>query len=206
VRICLQVKGVPYRRVAPSLGEVLRDVPVPRLVLAEGAEVLAEAIAEQLEARWPTPALVPDDADARAYCDLLEGWADAALGGAVRRLVWGPEDSRARLAPATANEVTGGPLRAQVTAELVRRAAALACTREQARARLHAHVGVLDVMLGDRPYLLGRMPTRADLATIAQLDCARRSGNDVSFAAWPAVAAWLARLYAIPAVGTALGA
>lgn len=206
VRICLQVKGVPYRRVAPSVGDVLRDVRVPRLVLDEGTVVVAEAIVEHLDARWPTPALVPAEPDARAYCDLLEGWADAALGGAVRRLVWGPEDSRARMARMTASEITGGPLNALVAAVLVRRAGALACTREQARDLLQAHVRVLDVMLGDRPFLLGRIPTRADLAVIAQLACARRSGDDVSFAEWPAVSTWLDRLRAIPAIGTALGA
>jgi glutathione S-transferase len=62
------------------------------------------------------------------------------------------------------------------------------------------------VLLGDRPFLVGRMLTRADLAAYAQLACARRSGDDVSFDAWPAVSAWLERLDAVPAIGTALRA
>jgi glutathione S-transferase len=206
VRICLQVKGVPYRRIAPSVREVLRDAPLPRLVLGEAMVVGGDAIAHQIDVQWPTPALVPTETDARAYCDLLEGWADAALGGAVRRFVWGPEASRVRAARATASEVTGGPLTSLVAAVLARRAAAVACSPERASEGLRAHVQVLDVMLGDRPFLVGRMPTRADLAAYAQLACARRSSDDVSFDAWPAVSAWLARLDDTPAIGTALRA
>ena len=206
VRICLQVKGVPYRRVTPSVGEMLRDVPVPRLVLDEGRILCGEAIARTLDVQWPTPALVPAEVDAGAYCDLLEGWADAALAGAVRRFVWGPEASRLRMARLTASEVTAGPLVSLVAAVLARRALPLACTPEEATDTLHRHVRVLDVMLGDRPFLLGRVPTRADLAAVAQLACARRAGEDVSFDEWPAVAAWLERLDDMPVVGTALRA
>ena len=132
VRICLQVKGVSYRRVAPSIGDVLRDVPAPRLVVDGRPLVRADRILRQLDVLWPEPALVPSEADVRAYSDLLEGWADAALGAVVRRLTWGPEDARTRMARATAREVTGGPLASMVAMVLARRAAALACTAAEA--------------------------------------------------------------------------
>jgi glutathione S-transferase len=206
VRICLQVKGVPYRRVAPSLGDVLRAADVPRLVLDDGSVVAADAIVPRLDVEWPAPPLVPADAEARAYSDVLEGWADAALGRAVRRLAWGPEDARARLARTTAREVTAGPLAALVAALLARRAAPLACTREEAWRSLREHVDVLEVMLGERPFLVGRIPTRADFAAAAQLMGALRTAADVRFDDWPAVSAWLDRLDALPVIGTALRA
>ena len=189
VRICLQVKGVPYRRIAPSVRELLRDVPVPRLVLDGRPAIRADLIVRQLDVLWPTPALVPVEADLRAYSDLLEGWADAALGAAVRRLAWGPEPARARMARAMAREVTKGPLARMVAAVLARRAAALACTAAEARDALKDHVRVLEMMLGDRPFLLGRAPTRADFAAVAQLACVRRVAEDLSFESWSAVSA-----------------
>jgi glutathione S-transferase len=203
VRICLQVKGVPYRRTPPSIGDVLRDAPVPRLQLGERTLSSCETIVRQLDVLWPDPALVPSNGEARAYSDLLEGWADAALGQAVRRLAWGADDRRDRTALATASEVTAGPLKSLLARVLVRRAARLACTPDAARQMLCEHVRVLDVMLGDRPYLLGRAPTRADFAAFAQLACARRAGA-FELDEWPSVAAWFERLDALPAVGAAL--
>jgi len=203
VRICLQVKGVPYRRTPPSVSDVLRDAPVPRLVLGERTLSSCETIVRQIDVLWPDPVLVPADGEARAYSDLLEGWADAALGQAVRRLAWGADDRRTRTALATASEVTAGPLKSLLARVLARRAARLACRPADARHALCEHVRVLDVMLGDRPYLLGRAPTRADFAAFAQLACARRAAG-VELDAWPAVAAWYERLDAMPAVGAAL--
>jgi glutathione S-transferase len=205
VRICLQVKGVAYRRTPPSFGDVLRDVPVPRLVLGERTLRSCETIVRQLDVHWPDPALVPADAEARAYNDLLEGWADAALGHAVRRLAWGPQERRARTALTTASEVAAGPLRSLLARVLVRRAARLTCTPGDARALVREHVRILAVMLGERPFLLGRAPTRADFAAVAQLACARRTA-EFELDEWPTVCAWFERLEAMPAVGAALQA
>ncbi|HWP67105.1 MAG TPA: glutathione S-transferase family protein [Candidatus Limnocylindria bacterium] len=204
VRICLQVKGVPYRRTTPTITDILRDRPVPRLMLGERTLGSCDAIVRQLDVLWPEPPLAPREREARAYSDLLEGWADASLAGAVRRLAWGPEAERLRSARATASEVAAGPLAWLLAAVLARRAAHLECTVEDARARLREHLQVLDALLGDRPFLLGRTPTRADFAAFAQLACARRCGDELRLDPWPAVSAWLERLDAMPAIGTAL--
>jgi glutathione S-transferase len=205
VRICLQLKGVPYRRVTPGIGDVLRGTGIPRVVLDDGPVDRADAIVRRLEVEWPTPALVPADAGARAYCALLEGWADAALGGAVRRFLWGPDAARTQMARAVAGEVSASVLVPAVAAALAWRAARLACSGPEASDMLREQLGVLEAMLGDRPFLLGRTLTRADVAAFAQLACARRLHDDVSVDEWPAVAAWFARLDEMPAIGTALG-
>lgn len=199
-RICLQLKGLAYRRVPPALVEVLRGVRVPRLVFDDTTIVPADRIAQQLEVRCPTPPLVPADADARAYCDLLEGWADAALAAAVRQVMWGPPAVRRRLARAVADEVTSGPLVPLVSAVLDRRAARYACSAGDAQAAVHACVRVLDTMLGERAFLLGKTITRADVAAFAQLACAHRASDDLVLDRGSAVAAWMERLAAEPAV------
>src|SRR6185503_8362019 len=84
-RICLQLKGVSYRRVTLTVGrirELRRLNPLGKVpVLVEHGEVIADSsrIARHLEAHHPAPALVPVAAEARAYAQLLEEWADEAL-------------------------------------------------------------------------------------------------------------------------------
>jgi glutathione S-transferase len=202
-RICLQLKGVPYRRVPPSIGDVLRGPQVPWLVLEDETVVPAERIGSHLDAHHPDPPLVPADAEARAYCSLLEGWADASLGAAVERSVWGPPASRRRMARAVAQEVTSGPLIALVAAVLARRAARLACAATDARALLRERVAVLEAVLGERTFLLGKTVSRADVAAFAQLACVRRAAEDVPLQCGPALAAWMHRLAADPAVESA---
>jgi glutathione S-transferase len=204
VRICLHVKGVAYRRVAPSVRDLLRGARVPRLVGATGATAGAGAIVRRLDAERPEPSLVPAGGEARAYSDLLEGWADGALARAVRRLAWGPPEARARSARETAREIAAGPLAALLAAVLERRATRLACPAEEARATFDEHVRVLETMLAGRDFLLGRAPARADFAAVAQLARARHVAGDLGFARWPVVSAWLDRLDAVPAIATAL--
>src|SRR5689334_8153295 len=80
-RICLQLKGVPFRRVTVTIGrrrELQRLNPLGKVpVLVAGADVVADSsrIARYLEARHPEPALVPAPPEARAYAALLEEWA-----------------------------------------------------------------------------------------------------------------------------------
>lgn len=206
VRMCLQVKGISYRRVAPSAAEVLRGALLPRLAVDAGELSGADAIVRQIEAEWPSPALVPPEADARAYCLLLEGWADAALGAAVQRVLWGPEPARATQAHAVATEVSAAVLAPAVAAALSWQATHLACRDEDALRSLREHLDVLATMLGDRSFLLGRTLTRADVAAFAQLACLCRMRGDVSLDTWPGLAAWFARLEAMPALGSAFGA
>jgi glutathione S-transferase len=204
-RICLQLKGLSYRRVPPALADVLRGDPrVPRLCLGDGVVVDDAAIAPYLDEMCPAPSLVPDDPAARAYCALLEGWADASLGGAVRTFLWGPAAARERTARRQAREIVPAALVRPMAALLARRSRVPACDAEEAQARVREHLYVLDAMLGDRPFLLGRTMTRADVAAFAQIACALRASDALSLAGAPAVAAWLERLGAVPAIETAL--
>ena len=210
-RICLQLKGVPFRRLAVRFGglkalgrvDALGEIPV----LVQGAEVVAGArgIAHHLEERHPDPGLIPDDPAARAYVLLLEDWADEALGVLVGALRWLDPDNR------RAAQGQGGWLRPLVARVLARRAwrryAAASWTPESlelVRQRVRDSLDLLAELLAGKPFLLGRHPTLADVAVFAQLATLSRCREACFLADAPAVDAWLRRLGAVPPIAAAL--
>ena len=71
-------------------------------------------------------------------------------------------------------------------------------------ARMRENLGVLDGLLADRPYLLGRSPTLADIAAFAQLSWMRRYAEARLLDEVPAVVDWLDRFSAVAPVAAAL--
>jgi glutathione S-transferase len=210
-RICLQLKGVPFRRLAVRFGglralgrvDALGEIPV----LVQGTEVVAGArsIAHHLEERHPDPGLIPDDAAARAYVLLLEDWADEALGVLVGALRWLDPDNR------SAAQAQRGWLRPLVGRILARRAwrryAAASWTPESlelVRGRVRDSLDLVAELLDGKPFLLGRHPTLADVAVFAQLAALSRCREGGFIADAPAVDAWLRRLGAVPPIAAAL--
>jgi glutathione S-transferase len=219
VRMCLQLKGIAFRRVTVTVGrrrELGRLGPRGRVpLLVYGTEVVGDSslIARFIDDRHPDPRLFPQDAAARAYCLLVEQWADAALHPLVGACKWlNPENRDAALAN-TADEVAGGWLRPLVGWYLVRaarrRCRALGRRQEDVpllRARLREHLAVLASLLDGRPYLLGRSVTLADLSAFAQLAWMQRYAEARLLDDVPAVVTWLDRVAEIPAVSAALAA
>src|SRR5690348_13485983 len=125
-RICLQLKGVSFRRVTLTVGrmrELRRLNPLGKVpVLVDGGTAVADSsrIARHLEGRHPAPVLIPVTAEARAYAALLEEWADEALYPIVGAFKWlNPENRSAALAN-TVDEMAPPPLRPLVGRLLVR--------------------------------------------------------------------------------------
>jgi glutathione S-transferase len=93
-RICLQLKGIPFRRVTLTLGrrrELRRLSPPCKVpVLVDGTDVIADSsrIVRYLERLHPEPRLIPSDPTARAYALLIEEWADEALYFVVGAFKW----------------------------------------------------------------------------------------------------------------------
>lgn len=207
-RICLQLKGVPYRRLASRFGGLRalgrRDALGELPVLVRGDEVIAGArsIAHHLEERHPDPPLVPRDATARAYVLLLEDWADDALGLLVGALCWLDADNRREHAAGAP------PLVGRLLARRARRRylaagwteASLGTVRERVRDALR----LVDELLDGKPYLLGRGPTLADVAIFAQFAALARCRERCFFVDAPAVEEWRRRLSALPAIAAAL--
>jgi glutathione S-transferase len=215
-RICLQLKGVAYRRVTVSVGR-LRELralnplgKVPVLVMHGRPIADSSAIARHLEAEHPDPPLLPGDPAARAYASLVEDWADESLYVVVGAFKWLNPANRSLALERTTSELDGGLLRPLVARLVVRRvvrsyrawgygAGALA----HFEARMRESLAWLGELLGGRAFLLGRSLTLADVAVYAQLAWLRGYAEGRMLAAEPAVVEWLARLDAIPAVSEA---
>jgi glutathione S-transferase len=216
-RICLHVKEVPYRRVTVTLRrrrELRRLNPLGKVpVLVQGDQVIADssAIARHLEAWRPEPALLPTEAAARAYSDLIEEWADEALYPIVVAFKWlNPANRDAALAN-TVRELEAGLLAPLVGRSLVRyvhRRYRLQGYAPEALGqfedRMRANLETLGALLAGKPFLLGRAPVLADVAAFVQLSWMRRYAEARLLDDAPVVRAWLDRLGAIPAVAAAL--
>jgi glutathione S-transferase len=216
-RICLQVKGVPFRRVTVTLGrrgELRRLNPLGRVpVLVHGETVIADQsrIAHHLDEVQPEPRLVPIGAEARAYAGLVEAWADGLLAPIVSACKWLNPDNRAAALANTVTEMAGAPLRPLVGWLLVRlmqrRHAARGYTPyalDQVEDRLQESLARVATLLDGKLYLLGRTPTLADVAVFAQLACLRRYAEARLVDQVAAVGEWLERLGALPPIAAAL--
>jgi glutathione S-transferase len=215
-RICLAVKGVSFRRLTLTVRGLrrLRALnPLGRVpVLEHDGRVIADstAIAHYLEERFPEPSLLPADPAARAYCALVEDWADESLSFVVGAFRWLNPANRAVALRRTVRELGGGPPVGWIVARRARRryriagwsAASLAHFDE----RLRADLRMLAALLDDRTFLLGRSLTLADVSAFVQLRGLRRCAEEPVLDAEPAVARWMERVRSVPAVTRALAA
>ena len=216
-RVCLQVKNVPFRSVTVTLGrlrELRRLNPLGKVpVLVQGNDVVADSsrIARHLEARYPEPELIPPDPAARAYAALVEDWADESLYWSVGAFKWLNPENRAAALATTVTEIAGGllrPLVGRVLLSRIRRRYAAwgytAASLDELEGRVRDGLAWLSALLGDKPYLLGRTITLADIAVFAQLAWMRRYAEGHLLDAAPAVVAWLERLEDAPPIAAAL--
>jgi len=216
-RICLQLKGVPFRRVTLTVArrrELKRLNPAGKVpVLVHGTDVIADssAIARFLEARYPEPSIIPADPALRAYCALVEEWADEALYFVVGAFKWLNPENRAAAIGNTIPELADGWLRPVVARVIVRdqrRRYALwgysDASLEQLQLRMHENLVTLESLLEGRAYLTGRTPSVADVAAFAQIAWMRRYAEARLLHGVPGVVRWLERLESIPEVAAAL--
>jgi glutathione S-transferase len=215
-RICLTLKGVAFRRLTLTLRGLRRlrllnplgQVPV----LEHDGRVLADstAIVRYLEERFPDPPLLPPEPAARAYCELVEDWADGTLAFVVGAVRWLNPANRQAAVGLTARELGGGPLVGWALAARLRlryRAAGYSTAAlGHFEERLGAELRTLAALLEQRAFLLGRTLTLADVAVFAQLAPLRHFAEAALLDAHPLVARWLERVAALPAVAVAVAA
>ena len=209
-RICLTLKGVSFRRLTLTLRGLrrLRALnPLGRVpVLEHDGRVITDstAIAHYLEERFPDPSLLPADPAARAYCALVEDWADESLSVVVGAFRWLNPANRAVALRATVRELGGGPPVGWIVAGRARRrfraAGWSSASLGYFEDRLRTDLRMLAGLLGDRAFLLGRSVTLADVAAFAQLRGLRRCAEEHMLEAEPAVARWIDRVATLPAV------
>ena len=215
-RICLMLKGVAFRRMTLTLRGLRRlrllnplgQVPV----LEHDGRALADstAILRYLEERFPDPPLLPEEPAARAYCDLVEDWADGSLAFVVGAFRWLNPANREVALGATARELGGGPLVRWALGARFRlryRAAGYSpASLGHFEERFVGELCTLAALLEQRTFLLGRSLTLADVAVFVQLAPLRRFVEAPLLDAQPGVLRWLERVAALPAVAVALAA
>jgi glutathione S-transferase len=192
VEIALGEKGLPYERVmvpftqaagyAPKHPDVLAANPKGQVpVLVDGELTLFDStlIVEYLEDAYPTPPLYPKGAKACARCRLIELSADEILLPLVRALMF-------RSVPADPDPT---------------RQAERAAEAERAEAAIRDFYAGLETRLAGRDYFCGDYSV-ADIAMfMTVLFVLRLRGPRLD--AFPALAAWYARVGARPAAAKA---
>jgi glutathione S-transferase len=209
VRRILHYKEVPYRvvEIPPSeaaSGRWKEISPTGKFpVLEDGSTRILDStdIARHLEARHPSPALLPADPRDRALVHVLEDWADESLYffEMTMRLSW-PQNA-ARWVPELlrAEKPLVRRLMQPVVPRIVSRT-----TRSQGLGRkdpetvvaeLGAHLDAIAALLGDGPWLVGDALSLADIAVYAQLFCIAGAVEGAeAIAARPVVGAWMERV------------
>lgn len=212
-RICLQLKGVSYRRVTLTT-KTRRDLlqlnplgKVPVLIDHGRPVVDSSAIARHLENEHPEPPLLPADPAAAAYCRVLEDWADESLYFAVGAFKWLNPANRTKAVSRTVSEIGAGALTPIVSRLIVRqlvgRYRAWRYGPESLphfEGRVRDALGWIAELVSGRDFLLGRALTLADIAVYVQLAWMRGYVEARLLDEQPAVVAWMARLDAVPAV------
>lgn len=178
VRLILDYKGLPYRKVevTPGIGQLdlyrmsgQRQVPV----LKDGTEVIADstAIAKYLDQRYPERPIIPADPIQRALCFVFEEWADESIGLNARKAMLGAFSQSAAFRRAFLPATTPDFLRTLVDSvppqalEVLGMGAGLGPDAvKSARQTMQQTLESLCVLLQDRSYLISDEPTLADFA------------------------------------------
>ena len=215
-RICLQMKGLAYRRITLTVKnrkELQAVNPLAKVpVLIDRGRPIADssAIARHLETEHPEPPLLPADPAARAYASLLEDWADESLYFVVGAFKWLNPANRKTAMERTASELGGGifrPLVGRLVARHIARSYRAwgydGRSLQHFEERMRDSLAWLAELVVGRTFLLGRTLTIADVAIYAQLAWMRQYAETRLLDEQPHVGEWLARLDEIPAVGDA---
>ncbi|HEY9664925.1 MAG TPA: glutathione S-transferase family protein [Allocoleopsis sp.] len=178
VRLILDYKGLPYRKVevTPGIGQLdlfkmsgQRQVPV----LKDGTEVIADStdIAFYLDAKYPDRPIIPTDPQQRALCLLMEEWADESIGTNARKAMLGAFNQEPAFRSAALPANVPGFLKTFVESvprealDLLGTGVGLGADAiKAARKAMQQNLSSLSVLLADRPYLVTDHPTLADFA------------------------------------------
>jgi len=208
IRRVLHWKKQPYEVHDVSLWQAVTQLrrlnPVGKLpCLEHDGRFLADSsdIALYLDERFPTPPLLPTDPVQRAWCHVLEDWADESLYFYEMRLRFGTKENARRWLPVLAAH-DAAPLRVLAKRILPRVFAVRLGQQGIGRkslasvlADLERHVGAVSSLLENQDFLVGDALTLADISVFAQFVCIR--GADEGAAAIekaPGVVRWMARI------------
>jgi len=184
VTVALDIKGVAFEidPIVPFYGneEFTRLSPLRRIpVLVDGDLVLNDStvIAEYIDEAYPDPPLMPRSPADRAFARWIEEYADSRLGDLI---IW-----RLFYRRVVAPRVH----------KLAPDEAALASVTEE---ELPAALDWLEAHAPADGFLFDHVCT-ADISVAAMFRNARLAGWEIDPARWPRTAAWVARVWDVPA-------
>lgn len=181
VRLILDYKGLPYRKVevTPGIGQLdLYRMSGQRLVpvLKDDSEVIADstAIAEYLDKKYPDRPIIPSDPKQRGLCLMMEQWADESIGLNARKCLIGALGADQSLRQAFLPNSTPDPLRnllgmvpTQLFSVLNLGVGLTPDALKAAQESMKRDLASLCFLLMDQPYLVTDHPTLADFAVAA---------------------------------------
>ena len=190
VLLALQIKGIAFELdpIVPYFGNdaFTRLSPLRRIpVLVDGDFVLNDStvIGEYLDEAYPEQPLFPKTPRERARARWIEEYCDSRMGETI---VWKLFFQRA-IGPHVWKQPTDEALVAQaVNTELPQ---------------------IMDWLEAEAPaehFLFGAAPSMADLTPACFLRNAAIAGWQIDAARWPKSAAWIARVWALPAFAASL--
>lgn len=177
----------PKPQLVPLTGGY-RRIPVLQI----GADIYCDTrlIVAELERRYPDRSLYPPGSHGRA--EMIAGWADQSLFATSLGLVFGlngnrfPPELHADRATFTAGKFEGWD-----STKMRSRVPSL-------RDELRSHLGFIDHSLETGPFILGALPSLADVAVYHPLWYLRGNlGDGEGLSASPRILAWMDRIAAI---------
>jgi glutathione S-transferase len=211
VRSYLRFKGLDFEWLPRSNArqeEFMRYAKQPLIPILVDADETAlqdsTPIIEALEREYPDPSITPSDAALAFVSALLEDYADEWLNKAMFHYRWSYPDDQASAARRTVEMIFDGApapedaedgVRARMVARLHHVGSSLETTPviEGSFTRL---LGLLERVLGDKPYLFGGTPSLADFGfagQFAQLLSDPTPGAMIKAQA-PGLTRWIARM------------
>ncbi|SEM26936.1 Glutathione S-transferase [Pseudoxanthomonas sp. GM95] len=184
VLVCMDLKGLRYTidPIAPFLGgdEFEQLSPLRRIpVLIDGPRVINDSsvICQYLEDRHPTPSLYPVDIGERAQARWLEEYADARLGEVIVAKMFYQRGPKRFLFKEATDETAFNHAR---------------------DVELPACLDWLEPQMPADGFLLGALSI-ADIAIASFFRNAAFVRFEIDAMRWPRSAAWLQRMFALPA-------
>lgn len=208
LRAVLGYKGIAYDRVSmlvPSHWWAVRSRgkigKAPALEIDGRMHVDSTDIAYELEARAPSPGIIPSDARERALCHALEEWSDESLYFVGLYFQWHDPEGRKMVPQVFGRSLYGRLMYRIYLPRILRQLQGQGTSRKppaHVLTDLVRHLEAIDGLVRSNRFALGEQPYLCDFALLGQLVYLNRTPIGArELRKHPAIEAYVARLKAL---------
>ncbi|GLQ06727.1 glutathione S-transferase family protein [Sneathiella chinensis] len=212
VRSYLRYKGIPHvwrPRTRDNMAEFQAHAKLPLipLLLRPDGTAMQDStpMIEKLEAEFPSPSILPDEAVSVFMSALIEEYADEWGNKPMFHYRWWRDEDQIAIsgALAAASNPSGSEAENKAFAQSLRErmvprlsfVGSSEQNRETIEQSLEDLLGLLEVHLKGRPYLFGGRPALADFGLFGQLyGCTQQPTTIAILKDYPLVSAWIDRM------------